>query len=515
MAATVPAMSRNIDSWMRRWVQLILLLRAAWAFGYAPEPKAFTLGWTNPGRVAWEFAAPLPHAYTPGTRRMTYNDDNQLATFQGPTMGSAQNVTLDLDGNMTWGPGTNDTFTAYSFNARNWLLGMGNCQYGYDSGGYRTSVTNGASVTRFVVNPSTGQALMRIRPGVTNYYIWGEGLLYEVTETATRTNMLTYHPDLRGSTVALTDANGVPTDRIEYSLYGFTTYRAGTNDTPFLYNGRYGVMTDPNGLLYMQARYYNPYLCRFINADPSGFAGGLNFYAAFNGNPVSLADPFGLGAVQAATGGSWVHQALAGTALGDWANGFSSGLQSWVNGEDLSRYTPAGSDAYQSGVSSGYGAVPSAVGLAALALTLPTGGAAVEAEALTGTEAALAAKGTETFYRTMSQANYDALAATGKLPATSETFISPSLEYAQQYNGVTVQFNVQAGTTDSLLGMGVRNAGLNGGAYGNLPLVQSGWGSSSAFFKLEGNVVNVGLGRGSALNTFNNNIVNFNLVPKP
>jgi len=126
-----------------------------------------------------------------------------------------------------------------------------------------------------------------------------------------------------------------------------------------------------------------------------------------------------------------------------------------------------------------------------------------------------AAEGTETFYRTVSQANYDSLLATGKLPATSETFISPSLEYASKYNGVTVQFGVQAGTTDSLLGMGVRNAGLNGGAYGNLPLVQSGWGSSSAFFKLEGNVVNVGLGRGSALNTFNNNIVNFNLVPKP
>jgi hypothetical protein len=127
----------------------------------------------------------------------------------------------------------------------------------------------------------------------------------------------------------------------------------------------------------------------------------------------------------------------------------------------------------------------------------------------------LAAEGTETFYRTMSQANYDTLMATGKLPATGETFISPSLQYAQQYNGVTVQFGVQAGTTDSLLGMGVRNAGLNGGAYGNLPLVQSGWGSSSAFFKLEGNVVNVGLGNGSALGTFNNNIVNFGLVPKP
>jgi hypothetical protein len=101
---------------------------------------------------------------------------------------------------------------------------------------------------------------------------------------------------------------------------------------------------------------------------------------------------------------------------------------------------------------------------------------------------AVAAEETETFYRTMSQANYDALAATGKLPATSETFISPSLEYAQQYNGVTVQFNMQAGTQNALMGMGVRNsaAGFAGTAYEGLPMVQSGWGSSSAFFKMEG-----------------------------
>jgi uncharacterized protein RhaS with RHS repeats len=53
-------------------------------------------------------------------------------------------------------------------------------------------------------------------------------------------------------------------------------------------------MTDPDGLLYMRARYYNPYLCRFINPDPSGFAGGLNLYAFANGNPVNYLDPFGL-----------------------------------------------------------------------------------------------------------------------------------------------------------------------------------------------------------------------------
>ena len=67
-------------------------------------------------------------------------------------------------------------------------------------------------------------------------------------------------------------------DRMEYGAYGMLTYRIGTNDTPFLYNGRYGVQTDPNGLLYMRARYYDPYICRFLNADPSGFGGGLNMY---------------------------------------------------------------------------------------------------------------------------------------------------------------------------------------------------------------------------------------------
>ena len=84
-------------------------------------------------------------------------------------------------------------------------------------------------------------------------------------------------------------------------------YRVGPTETPFLSNGRYGVQTDANGLLHMRARYYNPYLARFLNADPSGFGGGLNFYAYADGNPVSLIDPFGLGAVGASTGRSWVQ----------------------------------------------------------------------------------------------------------------------------------------------------------------------------------------------------------------
>jgi RHS repeat-associated protein len=286
----------------------------------------FKLGWNAAARMAWEFAAPFPHLHTPPTRTMTYDEDNRLATFNGHA------VTHDLDGNLTHGLGTNDTFLTYTYDARNRLVGTlstASLTYGYDPAGHRTSLTNGTTVTRFVVNPNAtlSQVLLRTQGGGTNYYVYGLGLLYEVDDAG---NTTTYHYDYRGSTVALTDGSGKVTDRMEYSAYGTLTYRAGTKDTPFLYNGRYGVQTDPNGLLYMRARYYNPYLCRFLNPDPAGFSGGLNFYAYADGNPISLLDPFGLCALGESGGGYWLGVGQVWQGYGQAAWGFLSGLGSAI-----------------------------------------------------------------------------------------------------------------------------------------------------------------------------------------
>jgi RHS repeat-associated protein len=249
----------------------------------------FIHGWTNTGSMAWEFAAPLPHVATVPTRTMTYDDDNRLATINGST------VTSDLDGNLTYAPLTNGTLVTQTFDARNRLTSSGGVTNFYDAANNRIGQAYGTNTTSYVVNPNAKlpQVLMRIKNGVTNYYIYGAGLLYQITEAATGTNTLTYHYDYRGSTIALSKDSGLVSDRIEYSAYGLTTYRTGTSDTPFLFNGSYGVQMDANSLLYMRARYYNPYLCRFISQDPSGFSGGLNMYAAFNGNPVSYTDPTG------------------------------------------------------------------------------------------------------------------------------------------------------------------------------------------------------------------------------
>jgi len=374
----------------------------------------FKHGWTNTGSMAWEFAAPLPHTATVATRTMTYDDDNRLATVNGSS------VTSDLDGNLTYAPLTNGTFVTQTFDARNRLTSSGGVTNIYDAANNRIGQTVGTNTTTFVVNPNAKlpQVLMRIKNGVTNYYIYGAGLLYQITETATKTNTLTYHYDYRGSTIALSADSGLVTDRIEYSAYGLTTYRGGTNDTPFLFNGRYGVMTDANGLLYMRARYYNPYLCRFVSQDPSGFAGGLNMFAYANGNPISYLDPFGLGAVGESGSSSWIINGLAGTAS-DIGNGLLASANSTVNMVNSAVMTVG------NGVLAGLGAVGavqqtvlSAVGIDDPAELMAIPGGAVVGEEITALEEAgamanVAEDTLQVGYHATASANVDSILANG------------------------------------------------------------------------------------------------------
>ena len=51
-----------------------------------------------------------------------------------------------------------------------------------------------------------------------------------------------------------------------YGTYG-ELLKGDTNLTSYLYNGKYGVMTDGNGLYYMRHRYYNTDIRRFVNQD--------------------------------------------------------------------------------------------------------------------------------------------------------------------------------------------------------------------------------------------------------
>jgi RHS repeat-associated protein len=110
----------------------------------------------------------------------------------------------------------------------------------------------------------------------------------------------------------------------------------------------------------------------------------------------------------------------------------------------------------------------------------------------------------ETYYRTLSKQHYDQLTKTGKLPATSETFISPTESFSQNYNGALVRFDMKPGTTDALAKIGVRDTSPKAvETYPDMPVVSKGWNDFNAFFKGEGEQINIGLGRGAGLDTFN------------
>ena len=127
------------------------------------------------------------------------------------------------------------------------------------------------------------------------YYVYRAGLEYEVKITPDGQEAVRYyHYDQVGSTVAMTDSAQAITDRFHYVPWGYVLHSVGDSDTPFQFVGAYGIQTDPNGLINMRARYYNPVTKSFISADPSGFDGGLNWYLYASGNPLSRVDANGM-----------------------------------------------------------------------------------------------------------------------------------------------------------------------------------------------------------------------------
>ncbi len=248
------------------------------------------IGYDDGSQIKTRVQAPLVNtAWQHPATTATYDDDNRLLTFAGAS------VTHDSDGNMTNGPiSPTSGAVALVYNSRNQLTNAGGISYAYDAEGVRRNSTDPGGTTRYVTDPHTGlsRVLVKIAPsGEKTFYVYGIGLLYEVDEAD---SSKTYHFDQVGNTIVRTDETGNVIGRAAYSAYGLSAWQQGDMATPFLSNGNQGVTTEASGLLYMRARYYSPYLMRFLNSDPIGFSGGLNWYLFGDGNPISRSDASGL-----------------------------------------------------------------------------------------------------------------------------------------------------------------------------------------------------------------------------
>lgn len=214
-----------------------------------------------------------------------YDTNNRLTKLCG------NDVSYDLDGNML----SNGSLTC-TYDSANRLTSAGGHTYTYNAENIRIRNLCSDADTTYVydTNAKLSKLLCKTTNGITTKYVYGRGLIGEEKCGEFKT----YHFDCRGSTIAITDASGNITDTFAYDTYGKLINRTGTSKVIFSYNGRDGVVTDDNGLIYMRARYYSPEMKRFINADiiPGKLSNAvtLNRFAYANGNPVSNVDPFGL-----------------------------------------------------------------------------------------------------------------------------------------------------------------------------------------------------------------------------
>ena len=199
-------------------------------------------------------------------------------------------------------PLANGTFATASYDTRNRLISIQNSNSlilnSYDAEGARIARTIDGVREDYVIdkNARFSRLLVKTKNSENTFFVYGRGLSYAVDNAG---NATYFHFDQLGNTVAITDQSGNVIERVEYSPYGQVTHRNGTEDTLFLYGGKYGVQSDDldGSLLYhMRARMYNPHTLRFLNQDPIGFAGGNNFYSYAGNDPMNYNDPLGLSA---------------------------------------------------------------------------------------------------------------------------------------------------------------------------------------------------------------------------
>ena len=164
-------------------------------------------------------------------------------------------------------------------------------EFVYDGEGKRIQVTENSMTTTYIY--SGLNVLYEENTTGTAVYIYGPvGRLAKRTTTNEESHTFYYHTDYLGSTRLVTDDNKNIVSAVSYHPFG-ESITEGSED--YLFNGK---ERDETGLYYYGARYYDPYLGRFLTRDllfgKNVFPQTLNRYTYCRNNPVNMVDPTGL-----------------------------------------------------------------------------------------------------------------------------------------------------------------------------------------------------------------------------
>jgi RHS repeat-associated protein len=204
---------------------------------------------------------------TQGTRSFvyTYNTQNRLTTINN-AQGQAQ-ITLGYN---AAGDVTSRNAASYTFDAAHRLLSIPTvADYVYDGHGRRIkeiTYSKEGSATENGVYNHAGQKLYRKHGTTTTRFIYLAGSQIAAVTSGSPETVVYKHTDALGSVVADTGNTGL-LRRYHYSPYGESlNVASGTIMNGLGYTGH--DMDVETGLTYMQQRYYDPLIGRFLSVDP-------------------------------------------------------------------------------------------------------------------------------------------------------------------------------------------------------------------------------------------------------
>jgi RHS repeat-associated protein len=122
--------------------------------------------------------------------------------------------------------------------------------------------------------------------------------------------------------VALSNSANQLEEQYSYGPFGQSN-DIGHVGNPLRYTAR--RLDSETGRYYYRARYYEPQWGKFLQADPLGYADGMNAYAYVGHDPVNLVDPYGTTATRGGYSSSAGNVSTGGSAFDLGSGGNSSG----------------------------------------------------------------------------------------------------------------------------------------------------------------------------------------------